>query len=255
MKRRITPYQRQQQEELRQRTLALSQYYQRTLLNQRTKEIKQALGKLEETPYNKWVEQIPQILDEPYLPKYINSLYLNIGVPAARTQINNFLNRKADTDIWTQTIQNWLNVNAGKKVKIINESFKEWMSENLKSVLHDQTQSIEALTQTVYKEVLGRWDNVREWEIRRIVQTESLGALRTGGIESIKALNTPFVKTWVISGNNTRPAHQVMDGVTIDETELFLVDGEQMEYPGDSSQGASAGNIINCACTIIMTPK
>ena len=63
------------------------------------------------------------------------------------------------------------------------------------------------------------------------------------------------MKTWVISGNNTRPAHAIMDGTTIEDTELFIVDGEQMEFPRDDSYGASAGNIINCACTVIREPK
>ena len=73
--------------------------------------------------------------------------------------------------------------------------------------------------------------------------------------ESIKELNIPFVKTWIISGNNTRPAHAVMDGVMVDDTELFNVDGELMEFPRDGENGASAGNIINCACSVTRDPK
>ena len=65
----------------------------------------------------------------------------------------------------------------------------------------------------------------------------------------------PFIKTWVISGNNTRPSHLEADGQEVDQDEPFIVDGEELMYPRDSSMGASAGNIINCACTSIATPK
>jgi hypothetical protein len=33
--------------------------------------------------------------------------------------------------------------------------------------------------------------------------------------------------------------------------ELFQVDGDALEYPGDFTNGASAGNVINCRCTQI----
>ena len=108
------------------------------------------------------------------------------------------------------------------------------------------------MRQLIAKEQL---PNLLEWQVRRIVQTEALTALSVAQNESIKALNVPFQKTWGISGNNTRPAHIAMEGVTIDSTDLFNVDGELMEYPRDGSNGASAKNIINCSCFVLNTPK
>ena len=111
------------------------------------------------------------------------------------------------------------------------------------------------MTKLLYDNVTNFYKDVQEWQIRRIIQTESLSALSVAQDESIKSLGVPFTKTWVISGNNTRPAHAEMDGITIDEDESFIVDGEEMMFPRDDSMGASAGNIINCACTCIRTPK
>ena len=111
------------------------------------------------------------------------------------------------------------------------------------------------MTKLLYDNVTNYYQEIQEWQVRRIVQTESLTALSVASDESVRALGIPFNKTWVISGNNTRPAHLAMDGVTIPEDEAFNVDGEQMMFPRDDSMGASAGNIINCACTCINTPK
>lgn len=63
-------------------------------------------------------------------------------------------------------------------------------------------------------------------------------------------------KTWQTTGMlNVRSTHRMMNGVTIDADELFRVPREDggydlMEFPGDSSHGASAGNLVNCHCLV-----
>lgn len=52
---------------------------------------------------------------------------------------------------------------------------------------------------------------------------------------------------------NVRPTHQMMEGKTVPHGVCFevpTVDGgiDLMLYPGDTSHGASPGNIINCYC-------
>jgi hypothetical protein len=37
--------------------------------------------------------------------------------------------------------------------------------------------------------------------------------------------------------------------------EPFVVDGEQLMFPGDTSMGATARNIVNCRCTCIFRNK
>lgn len=45
--------------------------------------------------------------------------------------------------------------------------------------------------------------------------------------------------------------HRKANGLTIiPGREIFVISGERMEYPGDSWNGASAGNTINCRCGI-----
>ena len=59
----------------------------------------------------------------------------------------------------------------------------------------------------------------------------------------------------LLRGNNTREWHAVMEGVVVEENELFVVNGEYMEYPTDDSNGATAPNIINCSCGVMRMPK
>ena len=72
--------------------------------------------------------------------------------------------------------------------------------------------------------------------------------------ESIDLLGINYERTWSIAGNNTRPTHEVMDGVTIQKGEFFNVGGFMMAHPMDDSMGAPAGEIINCSCCSIDMP-
>lgn len=63
-----------------------------------------------------------------------------------------------------------------------------------------------------------------------------------------------FTKTWRSVGDSkTRPAHRAADGQTVPYDRPFIVDGEQLMFPGDSSLGAKIGNTINCRCVMILT--
>jgi len=44
-----------------------------------------------------------------------------------------------------------------------------------------------------------------------------------------------------------------MNGKRVGYNEKFNVSGQEMEYPGDPN--ASAGNVVNCRCTVAVVPK
>lgn len=254
MKRRITQGQRSKALATQQMVIRHSLSYERALYNNRYKEVKAVIPQMLEIPYKDWITKVPLLLEAKYLPKLISNLYKSTGVPVAREAVNDFLGQKAAPDMWEEVVSRWVQNNAGKKVKIIKENYQEWFRNYLKETL-DPKLSVEEMVSSLYNTVSKDFSALQEWQVRRIIQTESLTSMSVAASESVKELNIPFVKTWVISGNNTRPAHAIMDGTTIEDTELFIVDGEQMEFPRDGNYGASAGNIINCACTVIREPK
>lgn len=58
------------------------------------------------------------------------------------------------------------------------------------------------------------------------------------------------LKIWTtILDDKARDAHLDADGQGQPPLGNFIVAGEDLKYPGDTSQGASAGNVINCRCS------
>lgn len=59
-------------------------------------------------------------------------------------------------------------------------------------------------------------------------------------------------KRWTsVLDGKTRPAHRLANGQTKKLEQSFVVNGERLMYPTDTSLGATLGNIINCRCTVI----
>ena len=103
--------------------------------------------------------------------------------------------------------------------------------------------------------------NIREvtdltpWRAETIARTETHNAATYGSIESVRYaednLGVEMEKAWAptIDGR-TRPAHAAMsadDYIPMDAK--FLVDGEEMDRPGDPA--GSAENTVNCRCALI----
>lgn len=99
------------------------------------------------------------------------------------------------------------------------------------------------------------------WRARRVVVTELIHA--DNNALQMAAEESPFEvnKEWIAAHDlRTRQGHREMDGVVVMATQLFqvnkyrgklLVGAENMTGPGDPE--ASAGNVINCRCTVALS--
>lgn len=85
----------------------------------------------------------------------------------------------------------------------------------------------------------------------RITRTEGNRLMNAGSLATsaeAEAQGVKMVKVWDATlDSGTRPAHGEADGQQKKVGEPFIVDGEELMYPGDSA--GSEGNIINCRCT------
>jgi len=80
-------------------------------------------------------------------------------------------------------------------------------------------------------------------------------SLQSLGEEDFQKLQTiTLTKTWIsLLDDATREAHLDAHGQEVDVFKPYIVAGELMMQPLDSSLGASLGNIINCRCNSIST--
>lgn len=91
-----------------------------------------------------------------------------------------------------------------------------------------------------------------------IARTESITAMRAGQhegfrqlVESGKVRDDQIERTWSAAKDaSTRDHHRAMNGTKLRGMgkDWLLPDGSRMQYPGDVSLGAAAGEVINCRC-------
>jgi hypothetical protein len=254
MKKRLSSYLRARQTLARHEALQKSLAFERSLTRQRGKAIAEAIKRLSAVPPSHWDSEVH--IDEPYLGKMYQDLYLNVGVDAARQTVQDFINRKDDgDDFYINAILKWTSSHLGERITLSNKTINKWLADLCRRVYEEnRTEGVEKVTQLMYAEVEDKWKSIREWEVRRIAQTETMKSLNIARSQSMDALGVQYTKTWVVSGNNTRPSHLVMDRETIQQGELFIVGGYYMSEPMDESYGAPASEIINCSCGLIYRP-
>jgi hypothetical protein len=120
----------------------------------------------------------------------------------------------------------------------------------LKTAMDEGLKNGESIDQ-LSDRIRGVFNNLSKYEARRIAMTETSAAY---GFARDKAMADAGVeyKIWLSShGPNVRPAHAAAEldygpdnAIPLDEP--FIVDGEELMYPGDPD--GSPGNIINCQC-------
>ena len=81
--------------------------------------------------------------------------------------------------------------------------------------------------------------------------TAAENAGRMDGYVAAEKMGIKIRRRWVCTKDSrTRLGHGMADGQIVEGTkEPFIVDGEKMMFPGDTSLGAHGYNIYNCRCT------
>ena len=95
----------------------------------------------------------------------------------------------------------------------------------------------------------------------RIARTEVVAASNAGNHFATSAVlpKGRFVKVWLSSRDiRVRDTHRAgggADGQEVDLDDSFKLRGGRLRFPGDSTLGASAAEIIHCRCTTTHKPK
>lgn len=84
--------------------------------------------------------------------------------------------------------------------------------------------------------------------MKQIERDVFINQMRSSVVTPISELN----EIWVTVGDeNVRDSHVIADSQVKNEVGVFIVQGESLRFPGDTSLGATAGNVINCRCSAV----
>lgn len=255
----ISPAVRRHQDYLRRQGLKVGAVYEARLVKLRRAEIRRVLNLARDYDSESAVEMCLQRIDERgYLPAWYGGLYRAAGLPMAESTAKDLKVSKADdfgdSDAWLDSIDTYARGRAAENVVIVSGTLKDNLIGITRRLMaEDLGLGVEKLTKRIYREYQ---DTLEKWMCRRIAQTETMIALGEAAAVAADTLDIAFTKQWCISGlGNTRDSHEIMDGVIVDQDELFELKGGKMRFPHDTSLGADASEIINCACACIRAPK
>jgi hypothetical protein len=187
----------------------------------------------------------------------LTDMYLTIGHEGGVETLNRLLQQKAvGDDIFTRAVLQWAQDHLGERITLMGDTVAKWLREHIAEIYEaHSTDGVEALTRRLYRGTMHQWAGVKDWMCRRIAQTEAMKAMNIAATAAADGTGIDYEKTWSISGINTRETHAAVDGITIPKGELFTVGGYLMNEPMDETYGAPAGEVINCACTLIILPR
>ena len=101
-------------------------------------------------------------------------------------------------------------------------------------------------------------DRKSDYQTERIARTTMVGASNSGQQQAwnqAEEEGVQLAKRWIsaLQPDRTREAHAEAHNQTVGLHEMFVVGGEELEYPGDPN--GSPGNIINCLCGMVAEVK
>lgn len=104
-------------------------------------------------------------------------------------------------------------------------------------------------------ELADRIDNLPEFDRNRaikVARTETMTASNAGEYESYNQCDYVIGKEWLSSHDSrVRSTHAAANGQKRKLDEPFDVGGSKLMFPGDSSLGAAAKEIVHCRCTMV----
>ena len=256
-KKQITRAERRHRDSLRREGLRVAAVYQSRLEKDRRKELRRVLEIAKDYQVGAVADVIAENIDESgYLPGWWQGLWTTIGTPYAQATAKELREAKAaaEADVWTATLRQYATTRAGNEIVIVSGTWKDSLVKIVQANLEAEPGiGIEKLTRQIYQDYLA---TLERWQCRRIAQTEAMIGMAEAGATAAETLDIPFTKQWCISGlGNTRASHELVDGLVVDQDEPFSLPGGMLMYPHDTSMGADASEIINCACDVIRRPK
>ena len=197
-----------------------------------------------------------------YLDIYV-SLYRRVGLRFAKWSFKELENRQTKnvsmedrSNVWDETFQAVGNQIGRSRIVSVQGNALEQVEKMLARFANDPEfmgLGIEEKGRILRRKI----DGMAKYQAERIARTETATAANQatkqsaldffGGVQNMD-------KIWNHGGTkDPRPSHIALDGVKIPADQKFNVGGELMD---EACQfGASAGNVINCGCSVTYVEK
>ena len=147
-------------------------------------------------------------------------------------------------DPFDDAVRNYFKIYGLRHVEIISQTTVEQMRRLISQG------EIEGLsTDQVARNIVKQIPTISRYRANAIARTETHTAANYGSQAAAESTGLNIQKEWVAANDErTREDHIDADGQIVGLNESFDVGGEALMFPGDPS--GSAGNIINCRCTV-----
>lgn len=236
----------------------LHKYYQKRAYTVIIKEFRKIIKRINFDNIDYWNAEatIALNVNDTALKNAMYRMYLDVGLKYGRHVVRNLEGEKKAkkpyplfSEKFIEFITNYMDTEATEKFASITETMSKKITTEIGKMQAEgltQSQMAKAIEELVNKPNFYRYNAIR------IVRTETAFAMNSAKVVSFESSDYLVRKVWIAGGSSEpRAGHLQMNGVEVGEDEPFtLPDGTQMIYPGDSSLGAGADNIINCSCSV-----
>lgn len=210
------------------------------------------------------MQQVDYLDSAPILKAYEN-VYGRVGSYFAMQTIRSLksqgavFERKLNNEtVFDQLMRWWIAKEGAERVQGVTETTIRRLKVALQEAF-DKGDGIEVVARNIVRNGSGIADLNRA---RVIARTEIISASNLGSLQGAKDTGIPLKKEWLSTQDNRTRSfekgdefdHVVVDGQSVLLDGLFNINGQAMQFPGDFTNGASAGNTINCRCTQVYKP-
>jgi hypothetical protein len=186
------------------------------------------------------------------LVNHYGEVIKNFGAMTLKQITSRKMQAKQSQDLFASLVDEWIRREGLRKARLITDTSR---AEVLKVIQRgmDDGEGNEQIGRNIRKV-----SSINVFRAATIARTETHQAATYGAQETALAaerdLGVQLVKEWLPTNDaRTRDDHRAMAGVAVDLHEDFIVGGEAMDRPGDSS--ASPEQTLNCRCAILHREK
>lgn len=159
-------------------------------------------------------------------------------------------------DDFRELINAYLRLYGAGKVRGITETTRRWIVNEIAKG-QENNMSFDQVAKMLLS------SDIPKSRAKRISRTETVKFMNLGRFLAADKSNFEKEKVWVSAHDaRVRPGERASrfdhHDAHIQRTDLyesFKVSGEKLMFPGDTSLGASAGNVINCRCSFALQSK